>query len=83
MAGFSDAVRLWGNRGGTGWGAGFWDRESPSTEDSTLLTGPVVPAWIVALFGAAVVVSGVLYFVLRIRRARRQGHFSQSTARRG
>jgi hypothetical protein len=37
----------------------------------------------VALFGAAVVVSGVLYFVSRIRRARRQGHFSQSTGKRG
>jgi hypothetical protein len=50
-----------------------------------LLGGSIVaPAWTVGLLGATVALSGVVYFVWRIRRARQKGSVSQHpTARRG
>jgi len=43
----------------------------------------LAPAWAVALVGAVVVLAGALYFVWRVRRARRGARFSHPTARRG
>jgi hypothetical protein len=43
----------------------------------------VAPAWVVALFGGSVALVGILYFALRVRRARRKIPLSHSTVRRG
>jgi hypothetical protein len=49
-----------------------------------LLGGSIVaPAWTVGLLGAAVALSGVLYFIWRFRRARHKARAAHPTARRG
>jgi hypothetical protein len=59
-------------------------RDPPTHEVATIFGGSVLaPAWAVALVGAVVVLSGALYFVWRVRRARRTARFSHPTVRRG
>jgi len=58
--------------------------DPPVVDGASLLGGSVLaPPWAVALVGAVVVLSGALYFVWRVRRARRGARFSHPTARRG
>jgi hypothetical protein len=53
-------------------------------EESAAWQGSLVlPAWVVALLGASVALVGVLYFALRVRRARRKLPLIHSTVRRG
>jgi hypothetical protein len=57
--------------------------DPPNHEGATIFGGSVLaPAWAVALVGAVVVMSGALYFVWRVRRARAQ-LASHPTVRRG
>ena len=72
MAGSQDLLRLRGHRDPTGY------------EESPLLGGSIVaPAWTVGLLGTTVVLSGLMYFVWRARRARSRGRYSHPTVRRG
>jgi hypothetical protein len=58
-------------------------RRAPGLEDSGFARGSILaPSWAVALVGGSVVLSGVLYFAWRLRRAKRTTRFSHPPAKR-
>lgn len=60
-----------------------WHRERPGYEDFGLREGSVIaPAWVIAVVGGGVVLSGLLYFGWRLRRVRRSPRISHATVKR-
>ena len=58
-------------------------RGSPEYGNSDFARGSILaPAWTVLLVGASVVLSGLLYFAWRLRRAKRTTRFSAPPAKR-